>query len=73
MTPLVHQMFGYKKQIENRLVILKSLKQSKENLYDNLVKLEKELDTITTQRNELNEIVKVFEGDSAQFLDKVNN
>lgn len=68
MTPLMHQMLGYKKQIENRLAILKSLMQSKENLQDNLSKLEKELETYTNQRNELNSIIKVFESDSAKHF-----
>jgi hypothetical protein len=67
MTPLMHQMLGYKKQVESRLAILKSLGESKGNLQENLIKLELELQLITTQRNELNEIVKIFEVDTTQF------
>jgi hypothetical protein len=72
MNPLMHQMLGYKKQIESRLAILKSLMKSKENLNENLAMLEKELEVITKQLDELNGIVKIFKVDSAHFVNNLH-
>jgi hypothetical protein len=73
MNPLMYQMLGYKKQIESRLAILKSLMKSKENLNENLAMLEKELDVISRQRDELNNIVRIFDVDSAQYVNSLNH
>jgi hypothetical protein len=71
MNPLMYQMLGYKKQIESRLAILKSLMKSKENLNENLAMLEKELDVISKLRDELNDIVKIFNVDTAQYVNNL--
>lgn len=64
MMPLMNQMLEYKKQIENRLAILRSLMQSKDNHQENLIRLEQALDGINKQRHELNEIVAIFQKDT---------
>jgi hypothetical protein len=69
----MHQMLGYKKQIESRLAILKSLMKSKENLNENLVMLEKELEVITRQLDELNDIVKIFKVDSTHIVNNLSH
>ncbi len=60
LMPLMHQMYEYKKQIENRFTILKSLQQSKDNHGKALNRLLEEVELIDTQRNELAEIAKLF-------------
>jgi hypothetical protein len=67
MTPLMNQMLEYKKQIENRLAILKSLMLSKDNHEENLLRLEQELERFNAQRTELNEIVKIFQVNTSNF------
>jgi hypothetical protein len=67
MSPLMHQIVAYKKQIEDRLVVLNSSIESKENLNENLARLSQELTGIIEQRNELNAIVKDIEGESPIF------
>jgi hypothetical protein len=63
LSPLLHQIASYKKQTEIRLSILNSLLESKDNLQENLNKLDKELKAIVTERTELNEIVNSIVGD----------
>lgn len=67
MSPLVYQIMGYKKQIETRLAVLNSLKKSKDNLQENLDKLEQDLQVILNQRNALDTIIKNIEGKSSLF------
>lgn len=67
MSPLVYQIMGYKKQIETRLAVLNSLKKSKDNLQENLDKLEQDLQVILNQRNALDTIIKNIEGKSLLF------
>lgn len=67
MSPLMHQIMAYKKQLEDRLVVLNSSIESKENLQHNLERLDKELVLIIKQRNELNSIVKEIEGETSVF------
>ena len=67
MSPLMHQIMAYKKQLEDRLVVLNSSIESKENLKHNLERLDKELVLIIKQRNELNSIVKEIEGETSVF------
>ena len=67
MTPLMHQIMAFKKQIEDRLTVLGSSMESKEVLTANLERLDKELQLIIAQRNELNDIVKAIEGDMSVF------
>ena len=67
LSPLMHQIIAYKKQLEDRMVVLGSSIESKENLAENLGRLDKELNLIITQRNELNAIVKEIEGETSLF------
>jgi hypothetical protein len=73
MMPLMNQMLEYKKQIENRLAILKSLMQSKDSHEENLLRLEQELDYINSQRSELNEIVKIFQIDTSRSENSIGH
>ena len=67
MSPLMHQIIAYKKQIEDRLTVLNSSVESKDDLQNNLNRLEEELKVIIAQRNELNAIVKQMEGETSVF------
>jgi len=58
LTPLMHQIKDHKKQIENRLQMLRRINDSKGNVTENIAQLEKELEQLQTQRQELNTIVK---------------
>jgi phage shock protein A len=58
LTPVAHQLIDQKKQIENRLNILRSTSESKTKLTENMAKLETELTELKTQRKELSIIVQ---------------
>jgi hypothetical protein len=58
LTPLMHQIKDHKKQIENRLQMLRRINDSKGNVAENIAQLEKELEQLQTQRQELTTIVK---------------
>jgi Dynamin family len=58
LSPISHQLIDQKKQIENRLNILRATGESKIKLTDNMAKLETELAQIKTQRKELNVIIQ---------------
>ena len=72
MSPLTHQIMAYKKQLEDRLMVLSSSIDSKKNFTENLERLEKELELIVKQRNELNSIVKDIEGGTSLFNKNVS-
>lgn len=58
LSPIAHQLIDQKKQIENRLNILRSTSESKTKVTENMAKLEAELTGLTTQRKELNIIIQ---------------
>ena len=58
LTPLMHQLKDHKKQIENRLHMLRKIQESKSNIDENIQKLEAELERLKQQRKELLFIIK---------------
>lgn len=58
LSPIAHQLIDQKKQIENRLNILRSTGESKIKLNENMANLEAELAGLKTQRKELNIIIQ---------------
>jgi hypothetical protein len=58
LSPIAHQLIDQKKQIENRLIILRSTGESKMKLQENMEKLEAELAELKQQRKELNTIIQ---------------
>jgi len=58
MSPIKQQILDHKKQIENRLVVLRSATESEEKLKENLARLEDELTQLSKQRNELGAIIQ---------------
>ncbi len=58
LSSIAHQLIDQKKQIENRLVILRSTGESKMKLNENMAKLEAELAELKIQRRELNIIIQ---------------
>jgi len=58
MSPIKQQILDHKKQIENRLVVLRSATESEEKLKENLARLQDELTQLSKQRNELGAIIQ---------------
>ncbi len=58
LVPLMHQIKDHKKQIENRLVMLRKINGSKEEVASSMESLESELSPLIKQRNELFTIKK---------------
>ena len=58
LSPVAHQLIDQKKQIENRLIFLRSTSESKAKLTENMAQLEAELAELKTQRKELNVIIQ---------------
>lgn len=61
LTPLMHQLKDHKKQIENRLHMLRKIQESKGNIEENILKLEAEVEALKQQRKELTFIVKAVQ------------
>ncbi len=72
LTPLMHQIKDHKKQIESRLQMLRKINESKGSIEENIANLEKELDPLKRQRQELATIVKAMqmEGFQAEETEK---
>ncbi|CAG7855855.1 hypothetical protein MCAMS1_00136 [biofilm metagenome] len=58
LSPIAHQLIDQKKQIANRLIILRSTGESKIKVQENMEKLEAELAELKQQRKELNIIMQ---------------
>ncbi|MEQ1543604.1 dynamin family protein [Methyloglobulus sp.] len=58
LTPLMHQIKDHKKQIENRLHMLKKMNESKGTVAENIASLEAEIEPLKRQRNELMMMIK---------------
>ncbi len=58
LTPLMHQIKDHKKQIENRLQMLKKMNDSKGTVAENIATLEAEIEPLKRQRNELMMMIK---------------
>ena len=61
LSPIRHQIMDHKKQIDNRLAVLRSAGKSEGDLSNNIIRLGKELEVLTTQRNELKIIIKAIQ------------
>jgi len=64
LTPLMHQIKDHKKQIENRLSMLRKINDSKGTVAENIANLEAELAPLKRQRDELMIIIKGMQLDS---------
>ena len=69
LTPLMHQIKDHKKQIENRLQMLRKINDSKGNVEENIEKLANELEPLKQQRNELVLMLKVMQLDSTNITE----
>jgi hypothetical protein len=65
MSPIKHQMVDHKKQIENRLVVLRSASKSKNDLHENITRLEGELEQLSVQRQDLKKVIQAMQSVSA--------
>ncbi|GAB4267233.1 MAG: dynamin-like GTPase family protein [Methylomicrobium sp.] len=63
LTPLMHQIKDHKKQIENRLQMLRKINESKGSVAENIAILEQELEPLKRQRSELATIIKAMQLD----------
>lgn len=72
LTPLMHQIKDHKKQIENRLQMLRKINESEGSVSDNIAHLEAELKQLQQQRKELMTIIKAmnFEAYGAKTLEE---
>ncbi|WP_411725381.1 dynamin family protein [Methyloglobulus sp.] len=61
LTPLMHQIKDHKKQIENRLQMLKKMNESKGTVAENIAALEVEIEPLKRQRNELMMMIKAMQ------------
>jgi len=64
LTPLMHQIKDHKKQIEGRLQMLRKINESKGSIAENIATLEKELEPLKRQQNELATIIKAMHLDA---------
>ena len=61
LMPLMHQIKDHKKQIENRLHMLKKMNESKGTVAENIAALEAEIEPLKKQRNELLMMLKAMQ------------
>lgn len=61
LMPLMHQIKDHKKQIENRLHMLKKMNDSKGSVAENIAALEAEIEPLKRQRNELLMMLKAMQ------------
>ena len=64
LVPLMHQIKDHKKQIENRLQMLRKINESKGSVAENIAHLEGGLETLKRQRDELAIIIKAMQLDA---------
>lgn len=67
MTPLMHQIKDYKKQIDGRLLMLRKINESKGNVAESIASLEEQLKQLRKQRDELAMMVKLMRMEGLQF------
>ncbi|MDP3008606.1 MAG: dynamin family protein [Methylococcales bacterium] len=58
LTPLMQQIKGHKKQIENRLQMLRKINESTDNVAENIAHLQAEVEPLKRQRDELNMMIR---------------
>jgi hypothetical protein len=73
MTPLMHQIKDYKKQIDNRLLMLRKINESKGNVAESIVSLEDQLKQLRKQREELAMMIKLMRMEGLQFDTKTSD
>ncbi|MBK8816794.1 MAG: dynamin family protein [Methylococcaceae bacterium] len=61
LTPLMHQIKDHKKQIENRLHMLKKMNESKGTVAENIAALEAEIEPLKKKRSELMMMIKAMQ------------
>ncbi len=61
LTPLMHQIKDHKKQIENRLHMLKKMNESKGTVAENIASLEAEIEPLKRKRSELMMMIKAMQ------------
>jgi len=64
LTPLVYQIKEHKKQIENRLQMLRKINEAKGSVAENIANLEAELEPLIRQRDELSMMIKSMQLDA---------
>lgn len=67
MTPLMHQIKDYKKQIDGRLLMLRKINESKGNVAESIASLEVQLRQLRKQREELAMMIKLMRMEGLQF------
>ncbi|WP_374086232.1 dynamin family protein [Methylomicrobium lacus] len=70
MTPLMHQIKDYKKQIDGRLLMLRKINDSKGNVAESIAVLEVQLKQLRRQREELAMMIKLMRMEGLQFDNK---
>jgi hypothetical protein len=73
MTPLMHQIKDYKKQIDGRLLMLRKINESKGNVAESITSLEVQLRQLRKQREELAMMIKLMRMEGVQFETKTND
>lgn len=58
LTPLMQQIKDHKKQIENRLQMLRKINESTNNVAENIAHLQAQVEPLKRQRNELNMMIR---------------
>lgn len=58
LTPLMQQIKDHKKQIENRLQMLRKINESTDNVAENIAHLQAEVEPLKRQRDELNMMIR---------------
>ncbi|WAK02166.1 dynamin family protein [Methylobacter sp. YRD-M1] len=67
LTPLMHQIKDHKRQIENRLQMLRKINDSKGDIVESIASLEAELAPLKRQRDELTTIIRAMQLDAHSF------
>jgi hypothetical protein len=73
MTPLMHQIKDYKKQIDGRLLMLRRINESKGNVAESIASLEVQLRELKKQREELSMMIKLMRMEGLQFDTKTSS
>ncbi|MDT8406230.1 MAG: dynamin family protein [Methylococcales bacterium] len=60
LTPLMHQIKDYKKQIESRLTMLRKIDESTGSVAEQIAELEAKLEPLKKQRHELNTLISAM-------------
>lgn len=64
LTPLMHQIKDHKKQIENRLQMLRKINESTDNVAENIAHLKAEVEPLKRKKEELNMMIRGMQLDA---------